>query len=82
MLSALMTEALKTAGVDTPFAGCPVTVRQSVDGEGRKVTFLLNYSMQPVEVTVPASVNLLTDEQYTDGAGVTLPDWGYLIIRE
>ncbi|HIT95332.1 MAG TPA: beta-galactosidase [Candidatus Faecivivens stercoripullorum] len=82
VLSALMTEALKTAGVDTPFADSPVTVRQSVDSEGRKVTFLLNYSMQPVEVTVPASVNLLTDEQYPDGATVTLPDWGYLIIRE
>ena len=82
VLAALMTEALKTAGVDTPFAGSPVTVRQSVDSEGRKVTFLLNYSMQPVDVTVPASVNLLTDEQYPDGAGVTLPDWGYLIIRE
>lgn len=82
VLSALMTEALSSAGVDTPFAGSPVTVRQSVDSEGRKVTFLLNYSMQPVEVTVPASVNLLTDEQYPDGANVTLPDWGYLIIRE
>ena len=82
VLAALMTEVLKTAGVDTPFAGSPVTVRQSVDSEGRKVTFLLNYSMQPVNVTVPASVNLLTDEQYPDGAGVTLPDWGYLIIRE
>ena len=82
VLAALMTEALKRAGVDTPFAGSPVTVRQSVDSEGRKVTFLLNYSMQPVNVTVPASVNLLTDEQYPDGAAVTLPDWGYLIIRE
>ena len=81
-IDALMLEAAKTAGLPLENAGCPVTVRESVAEDGRKVLFFLNYSPEEKAFTLPAGENLLTGEKYPEGAPVTLKDWGWLILRK
>ena len=81
-IDALMLEAAKTAGLPLENAGCPVTVRESIAEDGRKVLFFLNYSPEEKSFTLPAGENLLTGEKYPEGAPVTLKDWGWLILRK
>ena len=80
-MRAVMQEALRSAGIDAPYAEAPVKVRVSLNKKGERILFFLNYSMEEKTVQVPASVNLITDEQYQNGQGVTLGDWGYLIVK-
>lgn len=80
-LRAVMLEAVRSAGIDTPYIDCPVKVRVSLNEKGERILFFLNYSMEEKTVTVPASVNLITDEQYKDGQEISLKDWGYLIVK-
>ncbi len=81
-IEALTAEAAKTAHISLDYAGYPVTVRESLDENGKKILFFLNYSPEEKSFTLPAGENLLTGEQYEKGAPVTLKDWGYLIFRE
>ena len=66
-MRAVMEEALRSAGIDTPYADAPVMVRVSQNEKGERILFFLNYSMEEKTVQVPASVNLITDEQYQNG---------------
>lgn len=56
-MRAVMREAVANAGIETPgmaLAG-RLVVRQGVNGRGETVTYLLNYSADPVEVASPVA---------------------------
>ena len=77
----ILKKALCSAGIDSSLSELPVKVRTSLDSSGSQIRFYLNYSSGERKIRVPASQNLLTDEEYCDNAEVQLPDWGYLIIK-
>ena len=62
-------------------------VRRGVNGRGRELTYLLNYSKDPVDLTLPvggADVLGTTGEPGTAlaaGDAVAIPAWGVLVLE-
>lgn len=90
-MDAIMADAVRHAGVgetDTlKLAGTPVRVRRGYNAEGRQVTYLLNYSSEPVTVDSPAAGRSLLGAagiepgaEVIAGAPITLDPWGVAIV--
>lgn len=65
-----------------------VTVREGTNGAGNRLTYLLNYRRDPVELTMPVGgADVLGSvgqpgAVLTPGATVTIPAWGVLILED
>ena len=80
-LDAVLQDALKTAEIDACWKDAGVTVRESFTADGDRILFFLNYSGSEKTLEVPASEDLLTGEIYSGNAQLTLPGWGYKILK-
>ena len=84
VLTEVLSLALREAGLwswPQELAG-QVSVRQGTNGRGRAVTYLLNYSAQPVTVTSPVSgTSVLAGAPVAAGDSVELGAWDLAIIE-
>ncbi len=82
-MCAILREAADNAGVTgvgRELAG-QVTVREGLNAGGENVTYLLNYSAEPVEVASPVAGDLLLGEgTVTAGDKLTVAPWGVQIV--
>ena len=83
-----MIEACAAAAIATAsgLAGT-VTVRKGVNGRGRSLTYLLNYSREPVGVVLPVGGRDVLGAvgepgaPLAAGAAVSVPAWGVLVVE-
>lgn len=65
-----------------------ITVREGTNGAGNRLTYLLNYRRDPVELTMPVGgADVLGSvgqpgAVLTPGATLTIPAWGVLILED
>jgi beta-galactosidase len=62
----------------------PLIVRTGVNGRGRALHYLLNYSAasQTMAYPFPAGMELLSGKSRSHGTRVDLPPWGVEIVEE
>jgi beta-galactosidase len=84
--SEVMLDTLRDAGVATPDAGLPASVRakHGVNGAGKRIHYFLNYS--GASVTFPyryrAGHERLTGHSTASGANVTVGPWDLALVEE
>ncbi len=83
-LRAVLTVVLREAGLwgtAQDLAG-RVTVRRGTNGRGRELTYLLNYSGEPVTVAAPASgTSVLDGAPVAAGEPVTVGAWDLVVVE-
>ena len=86
LIEKLLAEAVDRAGVTHPAADShyPLVLRNGVNGSGRPIHYLLNYSAVPRTVAYPygAGVDLLSGNSVAPKENVTLARWGVAIVEE
>ncbi len=80
-LKPYLLRAAADAGLDLPKERFPVIVRQGVNGAGKAVRFLLNFSGGR-QTAHADGTDLLTGERFAPGAAVPLEPWGARILEE
>lgn len=81
-LAKVLRQAAKDAGIAIPKAAFPVIVRSGVNGDGRAVTYYLNYSPKTQKVTAAAGGTELTREVNTQrGQELAIEPWDLLIVE-
>lgn len=81
VLKGYIQRACGDAGIDIPDIQWPVIMRESYTSDGRKVSFLFNYSSEKQTIISPTSgTELFTKEPVAKGDELTLGDWGMTIV--
>ncbi len=81
-LAKVLRQAAKDAGIAIPAAAFPVIVRSGVNGDGRRVTYYLNYSPKTQTVTAAAAGTELTHEvNVRSGQELAIEPWDLLIVE-
>ena len=81
-LETLLEELLPRLGVPVPAVRWPLVVREGINGQGKKLTYLLNYSEAPVSYCVTRDCEeLLSGTCLTAGDSLGLPRWGAAILE-
>ena len=83
-LKSLLRLAAADAGLKLPSLEAPLILRSGVNSEGKKISFLFNYTSGRRSAVNPAgdSVELLTGRRYASGEEIKMPDWGVCILKE
>ena len=83
-LASVIRKAAEDAGIELPKEQFPLIVRRGENGEGRKITYLMNYSAKEQKVSCPADGIELTGGMNVvqKGHELTLQPWNLLIIEE
>ena len=80
-LKGYIRSACADAGIDVPGPAWPLIVRKAFTADGKKVTFLFNYSSDTRAVTSPVSgESIFTHRKIAKGDTITLGDWDLDII--
>jgi beta-galactosidase len=86
LIEKLLAEAVDRAGVAHPAADLhyPIVVRSGVNGRGKTIHYLLNYSAGFRTVTYPfgPGTDLLSGKSIAAGEKVNLGGWGVAIVEE
>lgn len=86
LIRTILGEAVERAKVTRPGGEIqfPVIVRSGLNGRGRAIHYLLNYSPGPRAIVYPyaTGTDLLSDRPVTRGGRVELEPWGVAIIEE
>jgi len=86
LIEKLLAEAVDRAGVSRPGADLdfPIVVRGGVNGRGRAILYLLNYSAASRTVVYPfgAGTDLLSGKPVNPSDRINLGHWGVAIIEE
>ncbi len=82
--SALVKHALRLAGIRADFADLyPVAVKTGINGEGKRLTWILNYSGDVRTVPAPLSgTELFSGTEITAGTEIVLNPWDVKLIRQ
>jgi len=80
IMEPLLRSVLEARGIEPPSVSWPVVVKSGINDFDKKVTYLMNYSSQPVTVPAPDGVELLTGNPC--GGELTLEPWGVVIVEE
>ena len=83
----LVAHTLELAGIKVDAAGtvpASVRVKHGVNGQGKKITYFLNYSSAPATVTYAggAGRDVLTGKSLAQGTGMTIGPWDLVIAEE
>lgn len=84
ILKKVLLSAALDAGITVPKEKWPVTIRSGVNPEGRKLHYVLHYSMEDRTIKCPYEkvTELLTGKEYCKGDIIELADWDCLILEE
>jgi beta-galactosidase len=82
----ILKDALRRAGIDDPDHrfSWPVIAKSGKNSFGNNVHFYYNYSSSEKEIEYPhsAGMELVTDQQVSEGETVVIKPWDVLIIEE
>ncbi len=83
-LAAVIRKAAEDAGIELQKEQFPVILRKGTNAEGRKITYLMNYSATEQKVSCPADGTELTGGETPVKAGeeLTIEPWNLLIVEE
>lgn len=82
MTRRVLADALGEAGVSLPKAHFPLIVRRGVNGEGRRVSYLLNYSAEEQTACAPGGTELITGRAVGQDEEIRLAPWGVAVVEE
>jgi len=86
LIGKLLAETVDRAGVSHPSGDVhyPIVVRSGVNGRGRAIHYLLNYSASSRTLAYPfgAGTDLLSDKSVASGEKFDLGGWGVAIVEE
>ena len=83
-LASVIRKAAEDAGIELPKEQFPLIVRRGENGDGRKITYLMNYSAKEQKISCPADGTELTGgmNAVQKGQELALQPWNLLIIEE
>jgi beta-galactosidase len=84
VISKLLAQEVKLAGIDAPAEKFPVIVRGGTLQGGNRVRYVMNYSAQPRTMTYRhgAGTDLLSGQSVKRGQPLRLKPWGVAIVEE
>ncbi len=83
-LKAVLTEAFNSAEVEIPEYSWPVIVRKGTNDLGKRVRYILNYSVEEQNVVYHGAdgTELFSEESVQDGESITVLPWNLKIVEE
>jgi beta-galactosidase len=84
VISKIVTEQVKRAGIELPKARFPLIVRGGTLQNGHQVRYVLNYSAKPQRMTYVHAdgTELLSGRAVTRGQALELKPWDVAIVEE
>lgn len=82
-LEAVLRELLPEMGIVLPQYVWPLVIKEGTNDFGRNIRYVLNFSAEPEVYRVQKPCReLIADKEYSQGAEIRLPGWGFAILEQ